>query len=428
MSINVTFIDLAERSTSWNGYEREAAIKGLLTLKDPRAIPLLIKRTNDWVLPVKQLAQQALIAFMEYRPANFVPYLPQIISLGQKRRWDHTELVDSVTQKIVALAPNELLSAITSCDSKLAMVALKLCFDHSVATADQLMTAAISNRQLHNAHYLITLIEQLDDVQFAAHEDDLLGVCYLPLKNKVIKRLNEINPDKVALIAETLMCNQDGAIRLIGRKHLQLTPEGAIDYYQSILDNQTSSLNQRIIATIELTALKKMDALGTIKFLLKDKAPKMRKCALQQLASLQGEAAKAILAEGLADSHNSVTREAARLCRQIGVLFSEEEILSLAAIIDRERTLDSLLLVSKLQERWTRLKLYLKLLNLYKDETATTTYIRHALDGWWRAISQGSGYIPKAQLVQLNELALMNKNLLPNYQYAELRFMLDTSN
>lgn len=418
---------LIERANSWNGYEREAAIKSLLLRQDPKAIRTLIKRVNDWVEPVQKLAQITLIKTLERHPGSFINHLPQIFNLRNKGRWDHRAFITTISESAAKSAPKELVAAIKDTNSKLASIALALCVTYQLAPVKELIGLGIANQQLNNSRYLASLIYQLTDSDFLETSDSLLQVSYLPLRHSVIKRLNELASEKISPMAKSLMTSKDDQIRKIARTHLAMSDADASNYYLAIIDSVCSTLNEQVIAIAEVTALQKQAAVPTLKSLLNDSAPKIRRCVLQQLAYLQGEQAKAVLATALLDPQASVVREAARLCHKNSVLFSQEEILSLAINIDRENTIDSLLLISKLQERWTRLTTYLRLLIAHQKEPATILHLRRAIDGWWRAVMHGSGAIPQSRLAELKALIELNEKTLTKYQYENLHFMMSTN-
>ena len=88
------FENLVALSTSANGFRREDAVRRLGMLGDPRAIPCLIVRANDWVPQVRTAAFDALIRMLKSGNGDaFVTSLPQILHLQSCSRGDHTELL-----------------------------------------------------------------------------------------------------------------------------------------------------------------------------------------------------------------------------------------------------------------------------------------------------------------------------------------------
>jgi hypothetical protein len=88
---------MAVASTHRSGFIREAAVRGLATCGDGRAVRFLVVRLNDWVDQVRAAARSALEAFL--RPAHaqdVIAALPLIEALARQRRGDHRDVVSRV--------------------------------------------------------------------------------------------------------------------------------------------------------------------------------------------------------------------------------------------------------------------------------------------------------------------------------------------
>lgn len=79
------------RCESWNGYDREAALRELPQLPahlHGAALPLVLARLNDWVPEVRAAAAQALRPLLrDELEAAWIAALPQIVRLMAGKRW-----------------------------------------------------------------------------------------------------------------------------------------------------------------------------------------------------------------------------------------------------------------------------------------------------------------------------------------------------
>jgi HEAT repeat protein len=88
---------MAVASAHRSGYIREAAVRGLATCGDGRAIRFLVLRLNDWVDQVRAAARAALDAFLKPALApDAIAALPLVEALSRQRRGDHGDVVARV--------------------------------------------------------------------------------------------------------------------------------------------------------------------------------------------------------------------------------------------------------------------------------------------------------------------------------------------
>jgi len=84
---------MAVAASHRNGYVREAAVRGLASSGDGRAVPFLFVRLNDWAKEVQVAAYSGLERFLrpEFAP-SFISALPLVWALARQRRVDHREI------------------------------------------------------------------------------------------------------------------------------------------------------------------------------------------------------------------------------------------------------------------------------------------------------------------------------------------------
>jgi|GEM_PF-4365299 len=426
-SMPTSLKELTQLSNSYNGYEREAALRELIKLKDPTIIPIFIERANDWVSVIRKIARDALLGFLESHPKVIVENLPEIFHLQKRRRHDHSEFIKTIIDQLIDKNKQQLIDAITSKDPHLVFIAFKLCLNNKILTTQAIIEIAISTAHITLARSVMTLIDQLDDASFEELSSALLKQPFSPLRNKVIKRLDQIRPKKILAIADTLMTSKDQAIREIGRKHLQLSDEGTAEFYQKILANFRSNQSECAIAIIELTQLLPNQMTPALEDYAKSGSPKIRKVALQQLVKLKGEQTKSLLMDAILDNNISITKEAARLCYRNSILISPDELIFLVAQKDREYILDSAFLLAKKNGKWAHLITALQLLHDYKNEEFVVKRINLELCRWRQKSYMGSGRIPNSLAADLDSVLEMSKPYLNEPHYKAIRFMLDTN-
>lgn len=422
-----SFKELTQLSNSYNGYEREAALRELIKLQDPTIIPIFIERANDWVGVIRKIAQDALLEFLESHPKIIIENLPAIFHLQERRRHDHSEFIKIIIDQLIDKEKQQLIIAITNKDPHLAFIAFKLCLNHKLLTIQAIIEIALSTAHITLARSVMTLIDQLNDASFEELSSALLKQPFSLLRNKAIKRLDQIRPEKILAIAEILMTNTDETMRKIGRKHLQLSDESTTEFYQKILANSCSKQTGRAIALIELTQLTPNQMVAELETHAKSGSPKVRKVALQQLIKLKGEQTKPTLMSAILDNNISITKEAARLCYKNDILINLDELMFLAAQKDREHILDSVLLLAKKNGKWKQLIIALKLLHDYKNEQFVVKRINLELYSWMQKSLQGNGQIPNSLISELDRALKMSKPYLKESHYKAVNFMLETN-
>ena len=149
-STKLSFDNLATLSKSHNGFKREIAIDLMDKLNDPKVLPLLIDRLNDWVPTVKLRAEKAFYSLMTTENSiRFVTSLVAIVHLNKRRRHNHNRLIETVV-RFLTLENNKekLIDAISSSNQELAFIAFRLCVDHNLVSNLSLVQLALQSKNL----------------------------------------------------------------------------------------------------------------------------------------------------------------------------------------------------------------------------------------------------------------------------------------
>jgi HEAT repeat protein len=123
------FVALA--SCHGSGFVRQAALRELARRREPRGLPFIAIRLNDWVAEVRVAAQAALTGFLyaSFAPA-LVATLPLLFSLERQRRGDHAVVVAWV--RTLLQSPDSREAVLDGCLSEDADVR-RLCYRLAIA-------------------------------------------------------------------------------------------------------------------------------------------------------------------------------------------------------------------------------------------------------------------------------------------------------
>jgi HEAT repeat protein len=88
---------MAVAASHRSGYVREAAVSGLASSGDGRAIPYVLLRLNDWVKEIRRAARSAIEVFFQpvFAP-DVIAALPIVWALARQNRDDHERFVSRV--------------------------------------------------------------------------------------------------------------------------------------------------------------------------------------------------------------------------------------------------------------------------------------------------------------------------------------------
>ncbi|NHZ83073.1 hypothetical protein F2P44_27910 [Massilia sp. CCM 8695] len=135
--------DLEQGLASYCGYEREAAVRACGALADPRVLPLLASRLNDWVPQVREAARAALMTLLaQLPPSASLAILPRVQHLLNAGRTDHRAWVDAFEQELIRVAGVQaLLQRVHDADHAVARASFRLLRQHGACTVAELIGA-----------------------------------------------------------------------------------------------------------------------------------------------------------------------------------------------------------------------------------------------------------------------------------------------
>lgn len=427
-AVKLSFEDLAVLSKSYNGYEREKAVALLDELKDPRALPLLIERLNDWVSVVRLRAEKAFYALLTADNAcYYAKYLVDILHLSKRRRHDHNPLIESVINVLI-LDSNKyhLINAILSPNQKLAFQAFRLCVENELLSNLSLLEHALQSKNIVSIRYALPLIDQLDNDDFKKIQHSLLRQKFSPALIKTIRRLESTNPEMLLAVASPLMFSKSQELRKMGRCYLQLTDAETITLYSNILSDSASSLTKISVALVESAELLNADAIKILQEYALHSSPNIRKLALQQIARILDEQAMPFLVQGLLDESGTVKNESVRLCVKAKIRFTTIELIELYERQPTQLMLGPILCLAKKGGKWIRLAVLLQILQKSFDKPELGKQLNIEISEWNQKYNLSGSQASNAELRALQLLMTNNRNALTVQNKKALNFIFDT--
>lgn len=139
---------LIQMTKSYDGYDRELAVRRLGDLGSPLAIPALLNRVNDWVPQVRRAALVALNGLL--RPGHaqaVIDSLPAVQHLKHCGRADHTAFISSVFGFLLGDKNRGLvLNGIAHSNPQVARICVRLCLENELAQSSPLRPVACNIR------------------------------------------------------------------------------------------------------------------------------------------------------------------------------------------------------------------------------------------------------------------------------------------
>lgn len=159
--------ELLKLADSWNGYQREKAVHQLGLVGTSIALPILIKRANDWVPQVRAASYTALKNLLvEENALAFIDALPNIYHLENCYRDDHSELIKAVESFLLSKENKaKVVGGCTSANLLVARCCLHLTIDHQLLQPYQIVLHCIGSHDVVIRSTIAKLFNLLKDDQ-----------------------------------------------------------------------------------------------------------------------------------------------------------------------------------------------------------------------------------------------------------------------
>jgi HEAT repeat protein len=357
--------ELLRLADSWNGYERERAVCQLGLIGNSIAIPMLIKRANDWVPQVRAASYKALKDLLiEENSLAFVDALPKIYHLESCYRDDHRELI-KVVESFLLSEENKakVVSGCISLNPFVARCCLKLTIEHQLLQPHQIVLHCIESHDVVIRSTVANLFKLLTDDQLKEVMESGLKDPFMPVRRETLLLSLSRFPDDSVNLLELFAFDRQASIREIVVKKLVEIGVDIQNLYLQKLSVKQSKLSQLRSALLGLSENNCISAISTILEYLSSEYPSLRKASLQALVRLDQEKAKQYLTVGIRDVSPSVAKESARLMQKSRIRLSEPELIDLCSADSSAVMKSCALSLNRIRNKWDKLSFLIWLAN-----------------------------------------------------------------
>lgn len=309
------FEAVLERTRSWDGREREAALHELVRRDDPRAIAALLVRAGDWVPQVRAVAQRGLHVFLRNDCVHqWAAALPELAFLRRIQRTDLSAILAAIDQ---FLTPHvDTLSSATQTLDKttrrwLFTLRLKRAPDDAARAA--LLCEQVRSSDLPIAHMCLRAAHGQPQPQCREILESALRSRLPRVRITAARDLLGLPDFDAQPLLRALCFETSAAVRTMAVHWLAQGREEVLAHAQTLLQNHASSVSLRVAALHLLSLLDKARALDAAQDLVAAPAPALRRLARTlRLAAAQGAAQDEELLATLADPSPKVRKLAVR--------------------------------------------------------------------------------------------------------------------
>lgn len=355
--------DLLRMSEHWDGYKRENAVRRLGMLGNPIAIPSLLVRANDWVPQVRDAAMDALrMLMLDENAQAFIYSLPALFHLANCRRSDHGRLIANVVRFLLQPENVALVkAAIDSDDKYVARLCVRLCIDHSLIEGSLLVSRSLQHSDVVVRTMACGVLRDLSGEALESALQKAIQDPFMPIRREAFQMCLRTLPGKGPEIARRFVFDKHHSIRELAIMQLLKSGTDVEALFGEILSSSGHSALKVRCALLGVAHLGAKRSIPLVEKHVDDGLPGIRRAALQALAKLAGEDARAYLVAGLRDPSPGVARESVVLLRKITASPSVDDLLD---VFDRAKfahTLDVCVRCARLMNKWDRLLFLLTL-------------------------------------------------------------------
>lgn len=417
------FDELIRKASDWSGYTREKAIKKLDKLGNPKAIPALLTRVNDWVPQVRMAARKALTNYLlsEYID-DWIDNLPRIYHLKQCTRHDHSEFIQDLEMYLQrAELSTYLVAGVNHCNRLVSRISLELCVQLQLLSPTQLVERFLTHEDMIIRSKIVSFIKVLDvDIQKRALEVALRDRV-MPIRREAFQiALTDSSEDKWAC---QFLFDSHSTIRELAIEYLKSSDVNLSAIYENALDSSKPS--QLVCALWGVAFFKSYAALERVKKLMGHSSPKVRREAMNTLSLLEPEGNRTLFLQALNDSRRSVCKQAARLASKARIAYQASELLDVLNQSNRGETLEACMLLIKSINKWERFLFLVHLISGIERFEREIQWIKDKLLQWDFHFNQSSIHPTMEQVQQIRTL-IESLDFLEKWELGSLRFTLSS--
>jgi len=365
------FDTLIYKVNSYNGYEREESVNQLGELGNPKAIPLLLVRVNDWVYQVRSASLKAIDKLLLDENAEIiVQYLPEIYKLQAYKRENHTELFEQILSFL--LKENNSFYLVKAIDSKnivLSRISFNICVKHQLLSTEQCVKKGLSSKDVILRAYAAKLLSTLKGKYLEEYLSIAIYDKFMFVRREAFQIYLKKCPQKGLFFANKFLFDKSFSIREIAIRYLEKNNVNVEAIYVSVLKDKKSSILDLKCAIDELGYLGSSTVISLIEKFFTHSSATIRKVTLESLVALQSNHIKEYLLQGIQDISVKVAKRASILIVRSNYI-EIEEIFKISKITKYKHTLSFCLFSVRTINRWERLLFLLKLYDskLVKDK------------------------------------------------------------
>jgi hypothetical protein len=214
--------ELLKLADSWNGFEREKAVKQLGTIGNSSALPMLIKRANDWVPQVRAAAYSAIEGLLvEENALIFINKLPIIYHLENCYRNDHENLIQTVESFL--LRTENQTKVVDGCIHSNPFVArrcLRLIIDHQLLKPYQIVVLCIKSLDIVVRSSAANLCKLLTDDELKEFIEFGLKDPFMPVRREMLLLYLSRFSDRSISLLEMFAFDRHASVREIAVNQL----------------------------------------------------------------------------------------------------------------------------------------------------------------------------------------------------------------
>jgi HEAT repeat protein len=203
-----------------NGYFREKAVRALSEMKTGGEIPYLLIRVNDWVMQVRNLSKEQLLAYMmPEHTMSFVKNMPLILRLEDCSRDEHKDIINSVlTVLCSAEGMKSLLRGLESIDSRVRLDCYKVILKAKALDNKTIISYLVKDRNPYNRLFVLRKIEKEIAYEDFMDIEQLLINDKLPqIRVLALEKLNEFQRAGAVDILEKSLFDKSHSVRETAR-------------------------------------------------------------------------------------------------------------------------------------------------------------------------------------------------------------------
>lgn len=355
---------LEELAVHPSGYKRELAVRSLSEQGSPTALPVLLKRVNDWVPQVRDAAVLAVRKLMVPENAQyFVFCISDVLQLRRCGRVNHKLLEDEITRFLLDPCNSRaMLGGLESREARTRRACFALILGSTASVEEKIVLRAI-----HDPDSLVQRMG-VDRLRFirTSEIDSALNVC-LSSRDPRVRRDSLffwLAQDGAQLSASSVgkyIFDRSVSVRTQAIRWLQ---DRGVDVLELVLkrfrDPTEVPKNVRL-AILTIVQLEGKRLLPEILEKLESEYPAVRFAVLFAMAKFDSELFRARFVDLLRDPSPAVVKLLVRLRILMGVQFDASQLQRIVECDSRDIVVRSVLLLAKYVNKWERLALILGL-------------------------------------------------------------------